>query len=598
MTTAVKKLMQPYLEGRAAIIHSGRDLYDLEVGEDQQLSPLIEILRTEAFTKHNLVMIEFSKSSGVSYDLRLLNNAEKGNVTKCLSDIGICASGTCKQGTDEPEFVKIIRSLLKLSQSKSNVFLRDGIPLKFLVLFHFQEHMTPQLQTGTHSEEQLLSIETVMKLAKSLGVRKYGNYVIFSEARIGTLENLIYQNVPVITLPQPAIAEKKAFIEALKIRYPNAKPDNDLPDDVIANLSAGTPHRSTEAIYLASEKTGEPINSADVFAQKQSDIISLSENTLEAIDQSRVKQQNLVGATVNKPMSILMKIAEAIKKGDKNCLRNVMLCGSPSGGKTVMANIAAAKAGVPAFYLNSPKNQYVGESERKAKLMFDLLKQLGGFGIIDEVELIFPLNRNQSTGDSGVTQNIQGQLQSFLSDPSLSGKTILVGTSNRPNAISEAMRQRWTIVPVLMPLASDFPTIVLSIAKGLNPSLDIQEDNETLIASAKRFYMANAAPREIREALIASMAIVPGDLEIKHIEFASFDIIPSGNINASVYADYCALVYCRNNSFLPWWDEDRNQPNPEYNYPDYIKEILTDDFRIDQDKLRKQIQNLEPQVNV
>ncbi|MBL0335664.1 MAG: hypothetical protein IPP73_10290 [Chitinophagaceae bacterium] len=67
--------------------------------------------------------------------------------------------------------------------------------------------------------------------------------------------------------------------------------------------------------------------------------------------------------------------------------------------------------------------------------------------------------------------------------------------------------------------------------KGLNPSLDIQEDNETLIASAKRFYMANAAPREIREALIASIGIVPGDLEISSIEFASVDIIPSGNIN-------------------------------------------------------------------
>ncbi|MBL0335663.1 MAG: AAA family ATPase [Chitinophagaceae bacterium] len=162
---------------------------------------------------------------------------------------------------------------------------------------------------------------------------------------------------------------------------------------------------------------------------------------------------------MDKPMYILDEDCKAINKGDKNCLRNVMLCGSPSG-KTVYGKYCRQKAGVPAFYLNSPKNQYVGESERKAKLMFNLLKQLGGFGIIDEVELIFPLNRNQSTGDSGVTQNIQGQLQSFLSDPSLSGKTVLVGTSNRPNAISEAMRQRWTIVPVLMPLASDFPAIV------------------------------------------------------------------------------------------------------------------------------------------
>ncbi|MBL0335662.1 MAG: hypothetical protein IPP73_10280 [Chitinophagaceae bacterium] len=126
-------------------------------------------------------MIEFSKSSGVSYDLRLLNNTEKSNVTKCLNDIGICTSGTSKQGTDEPEFVKIIRSLLKLSQSKSNVFLRDGIPLKFLVLFPFTEHLTPQLQTGTNSEEQLLSIETVMKLAKSLGEESMVTMLFFQK---------------------------------------------------------------------------------------------------------------------------------------------------------------------------------------------------------------------------------------------------------------------------------------------------------------------------------------------------------------------------------------------------------------------------------
>ena len=598
MTTAIHKLMQTYLEGGSAIIHSGRDLSDLEIGENQQLSPLVELLRNEAFIKHNLVMIEFSKSSGVTYDLRLLNSNEKNNVIKCLNDLELSGNSCSKSNAAEPEFVRIIRSLLKLSQSKNNSFLRDDIPLRFLVLFNFTEHLTPQLQTGTHSEEQLLSIETVMKLAKSLGVRKYGNYVIFSEARPGTLESLIYQNIPVVNLPQPVFAEKLNFINALKIRYPHAKADEELSDEVIANLCAGTPNRSTEAIYLASEKTSETIHSSCVFAKKQSDIISLSESTLEAIDQSRVMQQNLVGATVNKPMSILMKIAEAIKKGDKNCLRNVMLCGSPSSGKTVMANIAAAKAGVPSFSLNSPKNQYVGESERKAKLMFNLLKQLGGFGIIDEVELIFPLNRNQSTGDSGVTQNVQGQLQSFLSDPSLSGKTVLVGTSNRPNAISEAMRQRWTIIPVLMPLKIDFPQIVLSIAKGLNTSLEVDENNVTLIESANRFYKANAAPREIREALIASIAIVPGGLGIQHIEFASIDIIPSGNMNASIYADYCALAYCRNNSFLPWWDENQNKPIYNFPYPDYIKEILTDDFMIDQLKLRKVIQELEPHVNV
>jgi AAA+ superfamily predicted ATPase len=596
--TAIDALLKPYEEGKAVIIHSGRDLYDLEPDPADKITPLIELLRSEGFTRHNLVMIEFSKSSGVTCNMRLLSGDEKRVVKKCLSDFGLDSYETCNHTNKESDFVRIIRSLLKLSQQDNSIYLRDKLPLKFMVVFNFSEHLMPHLQVGTHIEEQLICIETALKMVKSLGARKYGNYVIFSEARPGTLDGLLYQNVTTSILQQPSVKDKAVFIKTLKDRYPDVTTEDNLSDEVISNLTAGTPNRSTEEIFLSSYKTNKPILTSAVFEKKQADIISLSESTLEAIDLDRIKNQILAGVTVRKPMQILMIIAESIKRGDKNCLRNVMFCGSPSGGKTMMAFIAAAMAGVPAYLLNSPKNQYVGESERKAKVMFNLLKQMGGFGIIDEVELIFPLNRNQNTGDSGVTQNLQGQLQSFLSDPSLSGKTVLVATSNRPNAISEAMRQRWTIIPVLMPIERDFPEIVLRIAQGLNPSLEIELTDTILQDSASKFYKAGAAPREIREALISSMIFVPGNLGIEHIVFASHDIIPSGNINSSIYADYCALAYTRNNSFLPWWDENENQPDKNYPFPEYIKKILNDDFYIDQTELGKALRQLEPNVNV
>jgi len=597
MINSLNLLLQPYLNGKSVIIHSGRDLHDLEVNNDGNISPLIEILREQAFNEHNLVLIEYSKSSGVNYDLRLLNDTERANVNKTLNNIGICTSSN-DSNSNVPEFVRIMRGLLKLSQQKSNILLRNNTPLKFLVIFHFTEHLTPNLQTGHHSEDQLLSIETALKLAKSLGLRKSGNFVIFSEARQGTLEKLLYQNINTIELPQPDKYEKKKFIEALNKRYNNSKAEESLTDEIISNLSSGTPNRSLEEIYLSSEKTGNEIVSSNIFLKKQKDIVSLSEGTLESIDLERVKNQNLVGLTVKKPLAILMRLAEQFKRGDKNCLRNLMFCGSPSSGKTVMVISAAYLAGMQSFFLNSPKDSYVGESERKAKLMLNLLKQLGGFGIIDEVEMIFPLNRNMMTGDSGVTQNLQGQLQQFLSDPSLSGKVLLLATSNRPNAISEAMRQRWVIVPVLMPLENDFPEIILSIANGLNPELKIPLDNRDLIYAAKLFSNAGAAPREIREALIASQTFLDGSLNIEHILFASKDIIPSGNLNASIFADYCALSYCRSNSFLPWWDEKTNSPDKNYPYPDYIKDILTDSFHIDTNKLNKKIKEIEPYVNV
>lgn len=598
MSKAVTQILQPYAEGKSCIIIQGRGLHDLELNQNKQIQPLIELLRTQALTKHNLVMVQYSRSTGVTYDLSDLNDSEKNNVTKVLSDLGIRNNTGNKATGDESEFINILRALLRLGQQTTPLTLRGDVPLRFLVLIEFSENLLPQINHGTHTQEQIVAIELAFRLSNSLGFRKSQNYTVLAESRQGLIENLIYQNIPSLTIAQPCAADKMDFISALRVRYPNAKPEAELTDEVIANLSSGTPNRSLESIFLSGDKTGNPITAADVFSKKQADIIALSEGTLQAIDHDRVNGIKIVGLTIKKPMEILMRIANGLKNGNKNIPRNIILCGSPSSGKTVLTLIAAANANVPTFTLENSRTMWVGESERKCRLQLNLLRELGGLGLIDEVEMQLPMNRGMQSNDSGVTQNIMGQLQSFLADTSLSGKVCLVGTSNRPNAISEAMRQRWIILPVLMPLQADYTDIVLSIAEGLNPNISIPANDNQLIAAALRFYHAGAAPREIREALVSSQAILNGEIGIEHIEFASYDIIPNNNKIASVFSDYCALSYCRNNSFLPWWNDSQNCPIPDFPYPEYIREILTDDFRIDHLKLSKRIAELEPYANV
>ncbi len=598
MSNTIKKILQPYTEGKSCIIVQGRSLYDLELNQDKQIQPLIELLRTQALINHNLVMVQYSMSSGVTYDLSDLNKNESNNVIRTLSDLGIKNNTGNKAVGDETEFVNILRALLRLGQQATQLTLRDGVPLRFLVIIEFSEDLLPQLTHGTHTQEQIVAIELAFRLSNSLGFRKSQNYTILSESRQGLMENLIYQNIPLVTLSQPCAADKINFINALRIHYPNVRLEKELKDDTISNLSSGTPNRSLESIFLTTEKTGVPITAKDVFSKKQADIISLSEGTLQAIDHNRVKGMKIAGRTIKKPMEILMRIANGLKTGDKNIPRNIILCGSPSSGKTVLTLIAAARANVPTFTLENSRTMWVGESERKCRLQLNLLRELGGLGLIDEIEMQLPMDRSKQTNDSGVTQNIMGQLQSFLADTSLSGKVCMVGTSNRPNAISEAMRQRWTILPVLMPLGSDYTAIVYSIAEELNSELSVSMENQQLIEAAKRFYQAGAAPREIRESLIASQAILSGELGIDHIEFASHDIIPNNNKIASVLSDYYALLYCKSNSFLPWWDDSKNCPLSDFPYPDYILEILTEDYKIDHNKLSEQIAAMEPYVNI
>ncbi|MGA3286369.1 MAG: AAA family ATPase [Bacteroidota bacterium] len=598
MPSAIELILQPYTEGKSCVIVQGRSLYDLELNDKGQIQPLIELLRNQALIKHHLVLVQYSRSTGVVCDITDLNHQERSIVNKALSDFGIQNNNRQRAIGDDSEFITILRALLRLGQQSSPLMLGENIPLRFLILIEFPEHLLPHLNNGTHTPEQIIAIELAMRLSNSLAFRKSQNYTVLAEVRSGLMESLIYQNIDSVSIPQPNVAAKVIFIESLKNRYPQAKEEQALNTVSIANLSSGTPNRSLESIYLSSEKTGHAINAHDVFSRKQSDIVSLSEGTLELIDHNRVKNTKVVGRTIQKPLQLLTGIANRLKRNDPNTPRNILLCGSPSGGKTILTLIAAAQASVPTFSIVNPKSQWVGESERKAKLMLSLLRELGGIGLIDELEMQLPMNRNQSTYDSGVTQNLIGQLQSFLADTSTAGKVCLIGTSNKPEAISEAMRQRWIVVPVLMPLQQDFPEIVLSIASELNPQLDVKKDSSSLNSASERFYRAGAAPREIREALIAAQAVIAGDLCEKQIEFASHDIIPNSDQTASHYADYVALSYCRNNSFLPWWDEKENHPDPLFPFPDYIKEVLRDDFLLDPLKLRKRISELGPYANV
>lgn len=622
MPIATSQILKPYEEGKSCIVLQGRSLYDLELNQDGQIQPLIEILKTEAFRKHNLVTIKYSRSLGITYDLTELNDEEKHQANAVLNNLNIRQIAGQQQrdglsdGTgrfrptmydshdnrhegDTDEFVSVLRALLKLGmESNGAKVLRNGKPLRFLILIEYPEHLLPHLNNGTHTLEQTIAIELAYNLSTSLGFRKSDNYTILAESRSGLLDSLIYQHIETVHLPQPATAEKRDFLNALTSYYPQAVPADNLTEEIVANLSNGIPNRSLESIVRSSQRTGQAYTEYDLVSIKQKDIVALSEGTLELIDNSRVMLTNLAGVTIRKPFEILMKVVSCLQKGNASIPRNICLCGAPSTGKTVLALIAAAQAGVPAFNLISPKSQWVGETERRTRLMLTLLKQLGGIGIIDELELQFPMDRNQSSHDSGVTQNLIGQLQSFLADTSVSGKTLLLGTSNRPNAISEAMRQRWVIIPVLMPIPQDYPEIIRSIAIELNREFDSDQHNADLLASAQRFNDAGAAPREIREALIASQAIVMGELSMEHIVFASKDIIPCGNRIASIFSDYVAIQYCRHHSFLPWWDDQSNAPDPDYPYPDYILEVMDEKRLINPEKLYRRITELQPYVNV
>ena len=116
MKTAVQQLFQPLDEGRHILIHRGRDLRDLTTDNQGRMLPLIEAVRTEALNR-GLVLIEYSKSSGVTYDANSLTKPEAQDVDKVLSALGINKPQHNSGANEEQDFVRTMRGLLALVQS-------------------------------------------------------------------------------------------------------------------------------------------------------------------------------------------------------------------------------------------------------------------------------------------------------------------------------------------------------------------------------------------------------------------------------------------------------------------------------------------------
>ena len=590
-------IFQSYNSGDRFVVMRGRSLFDLTVDCDGKITSILEEIRIEALKKE-LILLTYSKSEGLEFDTGGLHKNDIQDIDNVLKQYGVPGIGQNNNCSYNDESITFIRRVLKLAQLKEYPSFRDGRAMKFMFVVVNAENICPEMQPGSHTENQMVAIELASKLSNSIGLRKSGCFVLFSEEKEGTLDSVLTRDIKILRLPQPDKEEKSKFFEACRKRYPNMQVDPDLSDDVIINTTINTPNKSLEKLCFASDSTGLIITPAELFKKKQEDVIKISEGTLEAIDFKRINSTKLVGRNIERPFQIIKSFSDSLKNGEKTAFRNLLLCGAPSTGKTDLAILATKMSGIQAYVLNSPKSGIVGESERKGRNQINSLRENVGIYLLDEVEMVFPMNRNIQSGDGGVTQYLMGLYQSFLSDSSLNGRCGIIATSNKPDSISDAMRSRWNILPVLMTLMEDYPSILISIAQKLFPEFEGEETNPFIIEAAENFYYSGASPRDMEKSIIASIAFIKGELSIEHLVFASKDKIPSGKRLSYIHSELSSIKYCDNVSLLPWWDIVNNQPYSDYPFPLHIKQTINSNTLPNIDEIDRYLKEIEPYANV
>ncbi|WP_448571376.1 AAA family ATPase [Trichothermofontia sp.] len=560
---ALLPLCQAIAEGKHALLLSGRNLRDLDCNpQTHRIAPLLEILRDQLRDRWGMLLVTYSRAEGIDYAALDLSDADRRVIERALQ-----AHQLLDIPQDEQEVPHVVRRIASLCWLPTGGDTwAGGKPLRFCFLLQFGEHLVPYCAHGGQTDAQIVAIELSHLTPQSLALRKSGNVILFHTQDEALVDPLVRAALQAIRLPQPDRAAKQVFLQALRRIYPQAQLGEGLTWEQAAFLSSNTPNQGLESLLRASHRTGKPLTARELVAQKSIDVQALSEQTLTVLDTSRVSSDRpLEGINSAYPQSILQQLAQALAAGNPSMPANVLLVGPPGTGKTEMSLITARQAGVAAYQMHSPKTGIVGETERKAELQQRVLREwVPNLAFVDEITEALPLERSDFDGDSGATRAVAAALLTALADESRRGQSLLIATTNCPWRMGAAMRSRFMAIPVLQPLAQDYPAIVLATARRVTPDLPaIGADHPAIQAAAQVFAAKGANPRHIRAAL-SNALLLKGELSPEGILFAAHDLSITVDRVSAIYSDLWALKACSSKSFFPWCGHLADYPFPPH----------------------------------
>jgi transitional endoplasmic reticulum ATPase len=121
--------------------------------------------------------------------------------------------------------------------------------------------------------------------------------------------------------------------------------------------------------------------------------------------------------------------------------KGVLLHGPPGTGKTLLAKAVANESNANFYTIGGPEiiSKFYGESEERLREIFKQAQENApSIILIDEIDSIAP-KREEVTGD--VEKRVVAQLLSLMDGMQARGKVVVIGITNRVNALDPALRR-------------------------------------------------------------------------------------------------------------------------------------------------------------
>ncbi|MEM2094069.1 MAG: CDC48 family AAA ATPase, partial [Candidatus Bathyarchaeia archaeon] len=144
---------------------------------------------------------------------------------------------------------------------------------------------------------------------------------------------------------------------------------------------------------------------------------------------------------IREMVELPLKYPELFERLGVEAPKGVLLYGPPGTGKTLLAKAVANETNAAFFSISGPEimSKFYGESEERLREIFRQAEENAPSIIfIDELDAIAP-KREEATGE--VEKRVVSQLLALMDGLKPRGRVVVIGATNRPNAIELALRR-------------------------------------------------------------------------------------------------------------------------------------------------------------
>ena len=232
-----------------------------------------------------------------------------------------------------------------------------------------------------------------------------------------------------------------------------------------------------------------------------------------------------------------MKHPEIFEKLGIESPKGVLMYGPPGTGKTLIARAVANESGANFFSIAGPEimSKYYGESEQRLRELFEQAnKEAPSIIFIDELDSIAP-KREEVTGE--VERRVVAQLLTMMDGLEERGQVVVIGATNRIDAIDPALRRPGRFdreIEIGVPDRSERIEILQIHTRGMPLAEDVKLEDigdrthgfvgadisalvrEAAMKALRRYLpqikLDEAVPREV----LNSMQVTAGDFDAAH----------------------------------------------------------------------------------